>query len=416
MKLSKIIIYLLVLLMSAAGCGNDGGIFVTQSPAPTGDSGNKNVSVKPGNAPGNTANGGWVLAGGDGETYVGTEHGLFRINKDGSLYQYTPYPALWLNRYGEYLVYVEFDSGYESDGIIKAFDLTPLSEPYPTETIDTSARFLNVDEATGMIYYLSRGALFRADLSALDNPDSFTPPDKSAASDSEEPGVDPPESRFRETPIGWSSPSTKGGDAAPAPHEAPEIPALSDYGIFTVVSMSGNRYEEFIYVYDFDGGGASRYMADIAARNMFYDNDYLFFSYDDKSYDSYEDYEPGIYMIGRNNGGVIFGEGDVSFNVCSEPGGKLTLALAGNGGADGKSGRIGVYSAEIDPKNGVTGEPKLLYDGLAINPNIADGWIYFIAEPEREGELFSYCRVPVDGSAGAERLDFENKKIIAIEP
>ncbi|MDR0819376.1 MAG: hypothetical protein LBN43_07375, partial [Oscillospiraceae bacterium] len=388
-------------------------------------SGSKKVSVEPGNAPGNTANYGWVVEGGDGETYVGTEHGLFRIEKDGSLYRYTPYPALWLNRYGEYLVYIEFDSGYDSDGTIKAFDLTPLSEPYPIDTIDTSTGFLSVDESTGMIYYMSRRALFRADLFALDNPYSFTPPtnppddillDKSAARDSEEPNPEPPVSRFRERPIGWSSQSTKGGDAAPAPHEAPSIPALSDYGIFTVVSMSGARYEEFVYVYDFDGGGASQYMSDIAARNMFYDNDNLFFSYDDESYDSYEDYEPGIYMIGGNNGGVIFNEGDVSFNVHSEPNGKLTLVLAGNGGIDGKSGRIGVYSAVIDAKNFVTNEPKLLYDGLAINPNIADGWVYFIAEPEREDELFSYYRVPIDGSSGVEKLDFENEKIVAIAP
>jgi hypothetical protein len=296
---------------------------------------------------------------------------------------------------------------------IKAFELNPLSEPYPTETLyESSAGFVQIDAGNGLMYFTSGNMLRGLDISQLESASgeyiwSYRP---SEFFEWEEGGTywdpTPPEETIPYAwAIGWTSESSKGGDALAAPHEAPQFPALASGGIYAAVARYGVRYEENLCYYAADGSAANEFITDITARNIFSGQDALFFRYDKRGYDSYNDFEPGIYMVRYNGAGVkLFDDGTLDFTVCETSPETLTLVLAGSPDDD----RLGLYTAEIDQKTGAVSELRQIYDKDANQPNIAAGYIYFLANSEREGELLDYCRVALDGLTPVERLDFSH--------
>ena len=333
-----------------------------------------------------------------GATYIGTEYGLFRLNKNDDFYQYTSYPAAWLNRYGGYLIFAEYLSNYREGIAIRAFEFSPRTEPYPTEMLyDGAASYVQVDESGGWMYFLGDGTLWR---------ESLAPLASSGAA------------QFKPEAIGWSSPASAGGDAIPLPHDAPQIPALTPDGIYALISMSGNRYEEFVYRYSFDGSTAGRVdeLTDIACRGMFWyqEANVLLFRHDAQDYGSARGDElsktGGIYAYAPGSGKTaqLHSDGGSDFTVYYDAGRAFPHRLVVAGGTRNGS-PAGLVT--IDISGDTPGEPKRLYDGAAMMPNIAGGYIYFRAPAGREGALYDYYRVPADGSSRAQRLDFVKRTI-----
>lgn len=343
----------------------------------------------------NDANGGWVLPGEDGAAYLGTEYGLYHLDADGAFCQYTAYPALWLQHYGEFILYAEYERNDSAGLGICAFDLTPLSEPYPTEVLyDGSASYVQVDAAGEWLYFLGDGVLWRASLTPLTD-----------STGDGGPIVLQPEA------IAWESLAATGGDAAPPPHEAPQTPALSPHGLYVMIAMSGARHQEFVYCYRLDGKEAQKIdvLTDGNCRSMFWFDPagLLFFRGEATTYGSLE--ADGIYALAPDSGQLLylFDDQQSDFTVWCDTaqvsGARpypVLLVLAGE---------TGVYTVDIGGET--AGEPMCLYKGPARLPNVVHGYVYFRAPSAREDAQYDYFRVPVDGTTGVERLDFVNEVI-----
>jgi hypothetical protein len=372
---------------------------------------------------GNDANGGWVVQGQDGNTYIGTEYGLFSLNPDDEFYQYTSWPAGAMNLYGqgEYIIYGEYPDGYSNGARLCAFDLTPLSEPYPTEMLYWgSASNTQIDWLFGRLYFIGDGVLSRMDLtpllSSLDNGET-------------------PEFQLEGIsldPVGWLPMEDPGDDpdygpVSPAPPpEAPLELTVSADGIYASVGKAGARYEEFVYLYSHDGKNiqAIDALTDIACRGMFWFDliQGLFFSYDADRYESQandvREAGSGIYAYIPGNGQIarFSDDGKSDFNLWYDVQNVTTgsgnsprpIYLITAGGVN--QGSIpGVFKINVGGES--PGEPVRLYNGLAASPNIARGYVYFRAPSKTKSTVFDYYRVPADGSSGAERLDFKNETI-----
>lgn len=395
-RLAYLIIAALLTLVLLAGCGKD--IVDDWIEPPQTSSGIQAADV---HRQGNNANGGWVLQGEDGETFIGTEHGLFLLDKDGDFHRYTSFPALWLNRYGEYLVYAEYDSSYSEGLGIRAFELNPLSEPYPTEMLyEGTAAYVQVQES-GWIYCLSDGVLWRANLAPLSETGE---------------GI---AKTLKPEPVAWESLAATGGDVAPAPHGVPQAPALSSLGVYIKLDTDGARHQETVYLYSDDGKNAQKVTAlsDVSFREMFWFEpaEKLLFQGSVYENGSLENAAGGVFALTPEGEEITQLSDDAlsDFNVwfdgesvTAEKPYPVWLVMAG-GVAEGS--RSGIY--KIDVGGETAGEPVRLYDGPAMAPNIANGYIYFRVPSEREGAMYDYYRVRADGSFAAERLDFEAKTI-----
>ncbi|MDR0841569.1 MAG: hypothetical protein LBN26_09370 [Christensenellaceae bacterium] len=364
-----------------------------------------------GNRPGNTANGGWVVEGMRDETYVAAQQGVWRVAGNGAIEQLSGRRAGWLSLYGPaILLYCGYDADtMEPDGIYAVSTETPAAFG-EVKLYDGYASALQIYGSSA--YFLTSQALVKADISGLEGwlqtPPTADETDTLAAK-----------------PISWGTPAVgqPGYDASGLPHDRPTGFAIGYGGVYVALSLSGARYEEFVYVYSLDGAQAEREEAltDIACRNMFFtQDDYLFFRYTGGAYDTLrEDVLPGIYGYSPGNaaGGMIFDEGDLAFTLWTDitfesikNAAKILLVAAGDGGITG-AGRTGLYT--IDMAGEMPGEPVQLYDSAALLPNLAGKYIYFCAPTPQGGAPYAYYRIPIDGLSGVERLDFDSKTIEA---
>lgn len=329
----------------------------------------------PANTPGNSANLGWVLEGAQGEIYIGTEHGLFRMEQDERMYAYAPHNAYGLTGCGEHLVYCRDDGLY-------AFDVTPASQPYPTAWL-FDGHIGRTAVMSGYLYFNAGTALYRIDVrdpSGLDAGGGAAKPELLIE------GADPYGEGFSFAFNGrWAAGSDR---------------------LLYQISRDGYRRESRWLPYPLGGQSAAGdlLLMDTDLQSPFIADGWLYFiphvSYGSEA--PWTDPEPGVYRMALDAEPAWMHESAPDFPAeCLARGNVRSFTLAGDtlvcAGDLGEG--PGLYTVHLP-----TGRRAKLYEGDVWAPNTTSDCIWFRTKPQAGADAadapqYHYWRIRFDGSA-----------------